>query len=56
MPTRWGSIPFYSYAGFASIFVKESPSYLDLALVPTAKFIRDELLSTTPSPAALLAR
>jgi hypothetical protein len=46
---------FYSYAGFASIFVKESPSYLDLALVPTAKFIRDELLDDAESR-ALLAR
>ena len=46
---------FYSYAGFASIFVKEFPSYLDLALIPTAKFIRDDLLDDAESK-ALLAR
>jgi hypothetical protein len=46
---------FYSYAGFASIFVKEFPSYLDLALIPTAKFIRDDLLDD-PDSRALLAR
>src|SRR5256885_2160905 len=40
---------FYSYAGFASIFVREFPSYLDLALIPTAKFIRDELLDDAKS-------
>jgi hypothetical protein len=46
---------FYSYAGFASIFVKSMPAYLDLGLVPTAKFIRDELLDDAESK-ALLAR
>jgi hypothetical protein len=40
---------FYSYAGFASIFVKEVPDYLDLALIPTGKFIRDELLDDAES-------
>lgn len=42
---------FYSYAGFASIFVKEFPSYLDLALIPTGKFIRDDLLDDAESKA-----
>jgi hypothetical protein len=46
---------FYSYAGFASIFVKGKPAYLELGLIPTAKFIRDELLDDAESK-ALLAR
>jgi hypothetical protein len=40
---------FYSYAGFASIFVKGVPSYLELGLIPTGKFIRDDLLDDAES-------
>jgi hypothetical protein len=40
---------FYSYAGFASIFVKGVPAYLELGLIPTGKFIRDELLDDAES-------
>lgn len=44
---------FYSYAGFASVFVKGMPTYLELGLVPTAKFIREELLDDSDSRALL---
>jgi Beta-lactamase superfamily domain len=44
---------FYSYAGFASVFVKGMPAYLELGLVPTAKFIRDELLDDAESKSLL---
>lgn len=39
----------YSYAGFASVFVKDAPEYLDWALIPTGKFIRNELLDDAAS-------
>jgi Beta-lactamase superfamily domain len=44
---------FYSYAGFASVFVKGMPAYLELGLIPTAKFIRDELLDDAESKSLL---
>jgi beta-lactamase family protein len=46
---------FYSYAGFASVFVKDVPDYLELGLIPTGKFIRNELLDDSISQ-ALAAR
>jgi hypothetical protein len=45
----------YSYAGFASVFVKDAPEYLELGLIPTARFIRDDLLDDENSQ-ALAAR
>lgn len=35
----------YSYAGFASVFVKGHPEYHDLGMLPTAKFLKEELLT-----------
>ncbi len=34
----------FSYAGFATIFVKDYPEYKDLGLTPTAKFIKNVLV------------
>ena len=40
---------FYPYAGFASVFVKGKPEYLELGLIPTGKYIRDFLLDDDES-------
>lgn len=44
-----GLTSFYSYAGFASVFVKDKPEYLELGLVPTAPYIRDQVLDDEDS-------
>jgi hypothetical protein len=46
---KLGLNSFYSYAGFASIFVKDKPEYLELGLIPTGKYIRDYLLDDEES-------
>lgn len=38
---RLGLNTFFSYAGFASVFVKDKPAYLDLGLIPTSRFVYD---------------
>src|SRR5262249_54962500 len=42
---------FYSYAGFASVFVKGVPAYLEQGLIPTGRFMRDVLLDDPVSKA-----
>ena len=44
-----GLSTFYSYAGYASVFVKDKPEYLGLGLLPTAKFINEKLLTDVAS-------
>jgi hypothetical protein len=35
----------FSYAGFAAIFVRDRPEYYELSLMPTARFLKGDLLS-----------
>jgi hypothetical protein len=46
---KLGLKSFYSYAGFASIFVKDKPEYLELGLIPTGKYINEYLLDDDES-------
>jgi hypothetical protein len=46
---KLGLNSFYSYAGLASIFIKDKPEYLALGIIPTGKYIRDYLLDDDES-------
>ena len=46
---RLGLSTFCSYAGYASVFVKDKPEYLSIGLMPTPRFITEELLTDQQS-------
>jgi len=48
-----GLTSFCSYAGYASVFVKDRPEYLNLGILPTAKFIVERLLTDASSKSLL---
>jgi len=50
---RLGLSTFCSYAGYASVFVKDKPEYLTIGLMPTPRFIAEELLTDEQSRALL---
>jgi L-ascorbate metabolism protein UlaG (beta-lactamase superfamily) len=43
----------FSYAGFAVIFVKDKPEYYELGLMPTARFLKSNLLNDSEAQAQL---
>jgi len=43
----------FSYAGFASVFVEGKPEYNTLGMLPTARFLKDELLTDPEAQAQL---
>lgn len=46
---RLGLSAFCSYAGYASVYVKDKPEYLNLGLLPTPRFIVEKLLTNSIS-------